>query len=299
MIWQSRIRRALAQDGFRIRHMERRWFTKGPFADMRMPGSKFTREWLVRIVADSRDGEPRAGWVRWQRGRPWEASDRWAIRWDDVPWAGVWDGTATRTTSLPTRVFVIMLLVAIAIIVIAALAPLLALGAAQPATSRVAPQRFVCERSHMNFAWGYRYAGVFVDGTGAIYSFSTEKHHARDPNAPAGLTEGEMEAKYGPAKLVGNGADGAAAGHVSTDSGCGQGAAVQANQLCLRLRVARELLLRLRCRRGALSRSGARRERRLGVPQPRTGGENPRLVARVARAAERPALAPSTGASSR
>jgi hypothetical protein len=203
MTWQSRIRRALAQDGFSIRHMERRWFTKGPFADMRMPGSKFTREWLVRIVADNRDGEPRAGWVRWQRGRPWEASDRWAVRWDDVPSAGVWDGTATRTTSLPTRVFVAMLLVAIAIIVIAALVPLLAQGAAQPATSRVVPQRFVCERSHTNFAWGYRHAGVFVDGTGAIYSFSTVKHHARDPKTPAGLTEGDMEAKYGPAKLVG------------------------------------------------------------------------------------------------
>ena len=84
LTWASRVRRLLEQEGFTVRQMERRWLTKGPFQDMRQPGTKHHKEWLVRVVAEDREHRPRAGWVRWRRKWPWESADTWAVRWDEA-----------------------------------------------------------------------------------------------------------------------------------------------------------------------------------------------------------------------
>lgn len=104
--WPARIRHLLAQDGFTVRHLERRWLTRGPFPDMRRPGTKGAMEWLIRFVAEGRDHQPHGGWIRWRRRLPWESADRWAIHWDTLPASGVWDGTAaSESKGLSSRVF--------------------------------------------------------------------------------------------------------------------------------------------------------------------------------------------------
>jgi hypothetical protein len=66
-------------------------------------------------------------------------------------------------------------------------------------------QRFVCERSYMNFAYGYQHAGIFVDRDGAIHSFHVERSIPPQPPAAPDRTEAEMKDKYGMArKLVGS-----------------------------------------------------------------------------------------------
>jgi hypothetical protein len=105
LIWASRIRQLLAQAGFSVRRMERRWLTRGPFPDLTPPGLKHHKEWLVRVVAEDAAHHTRAGWVRWHRRRPWESADAWAVHWDQVPWSGEWDGAQAK--GLSTRVFFI------------------------------------------------------------------------------------------------------------------------------------------------------------------------------------------------
>ncbi len=109
LIWASRVRGLLEREGFTVRHMERRWFTRGPFPDLKPPGTKFHKEWLVRLVAVDREHRPRAGWLRWHRRRRWEAADKWAVQWDDVPWLGAWD--AAKTKGWSSRVFFPVVLV--------------------------------------------------------------------------------------------------------------------------------------------------------------------------------------------
>jgi hypothetical protein len=60
------------------------------------------------------------------------------------------------------------------------------------------PQRFVCERSYTNFAWGYQHSGIYVDREGVVYQFNVRV--AGYPKLPHGpdRTESEMENKYGP-----------------------------------------------------------------------------------------------------
>lgn len=112
LTWATRVRRLLEREGFTVRRMERRWFTKGPFQDMRLPGSKHHKEWLIRLVAVDREHRPRAGWGRWRRALPWEAADRWAVQWDEAPWTGAWDGTGDpEKRGLSSRVFIPLVLV--------------------------------------------------------------------------------------------------------------------------------------------------------------------------------------------
>jgi hypothetical protein len=58
-------------------------------------------------------------------------------------------------------------------------------------------QRFVCERSHTNFARGYRHAGIYVDREGGVYRFSV-RSTALPRTDGSSRTEAEMDAKYGP-----------------------------------------------------------------------------------------------------
>jgi hypothetical protein len=63
------------------------------------------------------------------------------------------------------------------------------------------PQRFVCERRYINFAWGFQHTGVYIDGAGRIYRFSAPKPVDGDT---ADRTEAAMEAKYGTSTVVGS-----------------------------------------------------------------------------------------------
>jgi hypothetical protein len=114
-IWASRIRRLLDQEGFRVRHLERRWLTRGPFPDLKRAGTKGHTEWLVRVVAEDREHRPRAGWVRWRRKWPWEAVDTWAVHWDEAPWNAA---ASARASGLSTRVFFTLLLIATAVMMV-------------------------------------------------------------------------------------------------------------------------------------------------------------------------------------
>lgn len=109
--WEARIRGLLEQQGFRVQRMERRWLTRGPFPDLRPPGTKNHTEWLVRVMADDPSGTRRAGWVRWRRNWPGEGSDRWAVQWDEGPW-----NSSARTKGLSTAAFYGLMLIAMAIV---------------------------------------------------------------------------------------------------------------------------------------------------------------------------------------
>jgi hypothetical protein len=104
--WSSRVRRLLEHEGFIVREMERRWLTRGPFPDLRPPGLKHHKEWLVRVVVEDRAHLPRTGWVRWRRKWPWEAADTWAVRWDEASA----HGPAGRRPGLSTVVFMALVL---------------------------------------------------------------------------------------------------------------------------------------------------------------------------------------------
>ena len=120
--WPAHIRDVLAREGFTVRHLERRWFTRGPFPDMRLPGTKGSMEWLIRFVAEGRDHQGRGGWIRWRRRLPWQTADRWAIHWDTLPASGVWDGAAAaESKGLSSRVFYTLLLGMGAVIVMVVL----------------------------------------------------------------------------------------------------------------------------------------------------------------------------------
>jgi hypothetical protein len=117
---------------------------------------------------------------------------------------------------------------------IAAAASLGMLGpGSSPAATNQDPivQRFVCERSYTNFAWGYQHAGIYVDRAGGVYRFDVQ-----------------------------------ARGYRGT-------------------RFVRELLLPVRCGSEALSRSRARRGRRLDLPKSHAGGSEAHGVARITRSA--------------
>jgi hypothetical protein len=59
-------------------------------------------------------------------------------------------------------------------------------------------QRFVCERSYTNFAWGYQHRGIFIDRDGGLFRFSASTSTLPRPARSSDLGEAEMEAKYGP-----------------------------------------------------------------------------------------------------
>lgn len=73
-------------------------------------------------------------------------------------------------------------------------------NATQAGGARV--QRFLCERSYTNFAWGYQHNGIFVDREGHVYRFDIPRTRLKDqPTGPA-YTEAELETKYGPSPTV-------------------------------------------------------------------------------------------------
>ena len=111
--WAARIRALLEQQGFRVQRMERRWLTRGPFPDLKPPGTKNHTEWLVRVFADDPAGTRRAGWVRWRRKWLGEREDRWAVRWDEEPWGS---SASQRTKGLSTAAFYGLMLAAMVVV---------------------------------------------------------------------------------------------------------------------------------------------------------------------------------------
>jgi hypothetical protein len=115
LTWRSRVRQRLEHDGFRVRHMERRWLTRGPFSDMRLPGAKGGTESLIRVVAENRDGQLRAGWVRfprwpgWAPKLPWDVA-RYEVRWDEAPLSSELDIKRECKTGLSSVVFMLLIL---------------------------------------------------------------------------------------------------------------------------------------------------------------------------------------------
>jgi hypothetical protein len=60
------------------------------------------------------------------------------------------------------------------------------------------PQRFVCERSYSNFAWGYQHSGIYVDREGVVYQFNVRVTRYPKLAQGPGWTESELDNKYGP-----------------------------------------------------------------------------------------------------
>jgi hypothetical protein len=139
--WAPRLRRLLERDGFSVRRMERRWLTRGPFPDMRPPGAKHSSEWLIRVVAEDREHQPRSGWVRWRRRWPWETQDRWAVSWDATADPHL---EAPRMQGVSSAVFFSFLFLAIAVVLTAIIrsgaVPRFRVQGAQPASSQQARQ---------------------------------------------------------------------------------------------------------------------------------------------------------------
>jgi hypothetical protein len=104
LTWASRIRQLLEREGFTVQRMERRWLTRGPFPDLRRPGTRNFREYLVRVIALDREHRRVAGWVRWQPPWPWTKHEQWAVQWDAEPWTAGVDGPTTNR-GLSSRVF--------------------------------------------------------------------------------------------------------------------------------------------------------------------------------------------------
>ena len=79
----SRIRRSLEDDGYRVRRLEARFFTRGPFSEMRaLPGTKHG-DHLYRVSANDRNGGTCVLWIRVPAAMPWQAL-HWDVRRDDV-----------------------------------------------------------------------------------------------------------------------------------------------------------------------------------------------------------------------
>lgn len=80
---------------------------------------------------------------------------------------------------------------------------LLIVLSALPAQSRAAApgQQVVCEVSHVNFAWGYQHAGVYIDPKGSIgeFRYSAEDSQWR-PNRGQSMTQEDLREKYRPGR---------------------------------------------------------------------------------------------------
>lgn len=63
-------------------------------------------------------------------------------------------------------------------------------------------QRFICERSYTNFAWGYQHGGIFVDRDGRVYRFAVRGTARLAPASTDDLDEAELEAKFGPDRTL-------------------------------------------------------------------------------------------------
>lgn len=67
----------------------------------------------------------------------------------------------------------------------------------EPDTNPVGEGKFLFERTYVNYAWGYRLQGSYIDNRGNIYSYAYPR--GASPWIPANsdsLTEAELRAKY-------------------------------------------------------------------------------------------------------
>lgn len=99
----------LERQGFRGAHLRLRWLTRGPFPDMRLPGTRHATEHLFRVVARDTAGFIRTGWIRWKGRWPGQAANRWTLRWDD--------GRAV-ARGIPTGAFAGMLAAGMAVVLV-------------------------------------------------------------------------------------------------------------------------------------------------------------------------------------
>lgn len=101
----ARVRRWLAEQGWHVKRMERRWLTRGPFADIHRAGLKHSGL-LYRVEVVDPEGRSRTGWIALPPGWQWLPTDRWRLQWHD--------GGPAPPPGLSTRAFSLLLLVAMA-----------------------------------------------------------------------------------------------------------------------------------------------------------------------------------------
>jgi hypothetical protein len=113
--------RALEEQGFLVRRMELRFFTRGPFREMLcLPGLKHS-DTLFRVLAEDRSGTSHVLWARIPVGMPWDAP-RCETRRDEAP-----DRTSRGIGALAYYTFVAGLTAAmVALIIFLSGAPLFA-----------------------------------------------------------------------------------------------------------------------------------------------------------------------------
>ncbi len=109
----ARVERWLGEQGWQVRHMERRWLTRGPFPDILPAGVKHSGL-LYRVEVVDADGQARTGWIALPPGWQWQPTDRWRLQWDA-------EG-ATARRGLSTPAFWLLLLVAAAAVLLVVLA---------------------------------------------------------------------------------------------------------------------------------------------------------------------------------
>jgi hypothetical protein len=68
----------LRQRGFEPQRMERRWLTRGPFADIRPAGVKHSGL-LFHIRARNRSGALASGWIWLPPGWQWASPEHWRL----------------------------------------------------------------------------------------------------------------------------------------------------------------------------------------------------------------------------
>lgn len=109
----ARVERWLREQGWQVRHMERRWLTRGPFPDILPAGVKHSGL-LYRVEVVDADGQARRGWIALPPGWQWQPTDRWRLQWDA-------EGAAGRQ-GLSTTAFLLLLAVAAAAVLLVVLA---------------------------------------------------------------------------------------------------------------------------------------------------------------------------------
>jgi hypothetical protein len=63
----------------------------------------------------------------------------------------------------------------------------------KPAPPVVSTQKFLCEQTYMNFAWGFQSSGLYIDADGGVYAFTPQRGKGNEPET---LSEEELTARY-------------------------------------------------------------------------------------------------------
>jgi hypothetical protein len=103
----AEIERWLRQRGLEPQRMERRWLTRGPFADIRPAGVEHSGL-LYYLRALERGGAPVTGWIWLPPGWQMMSSERWRLHMNP--------GGASKPGGVGTPLFALMLLVAAAVV---------------------------------------------------------------------------------------------------------------------------------------------------------------------------------------